>query len=748
VDVHSLEYRDRAAAILKDTPGVRDAVTGATLHFDGNRSRAYDRIDADAWRTWAAGIKGHTLTHLDRYLAQAESSLIANGVQVHWAATAGDALAVLGAIAKDGGVRRVVKGKSMLSEEIGVNRSLEGQGVEVFETDLGEYILQLLDEPPSHILGPAIHRSLDDIRALFHQRFGTPADASPEALAARARTRLREAFLTADMGITGGNFVAADTGTIALIENEGNIRLSTSIPRIHVALVGVEKLVPRWSDLAYMLQLTARAATGQPIGTFVSLIQGPRASGDDAGQPFTGERDGPEAVHVIFIDNGRSRVLADPVVWEALRCVRCGACLNACPVYRQTGGHAYGWVYSGPIGAILAPGLLGLEKTHPLPFASSLCGACAEVCPVRIDIPALLLEWRRRAVAAGLTDASEARAMKGFAAVATRPAAFRAAGAALRGMPGRVRDSLPVLSDWNASHAGIRPASPGFRSLWKRERGREAERFPVEPDENRDDTARSVDDAHTADQEAARESSAGSAGQPGAPAARRAFASGSLGPSRSALPESAANDVVRFVAEALAGRTRIAHPGPLEVSPDRSTDGPGTTDGATQGPEDGGAHTPVDRFVERFRQNGGEVVRFASAGQASAWAGRLGAEFDSCDVGLLVPEHLSPLVAGMPAAPPAEAAVGVSAAIAAAADTGTILLDSRDGRATQLLPPVHVVWIRESTIHDRLADALAAVERLPAAIGLHSGPSRSADIGRVLVTGVHGPGRVIAAVVG
>lgn len=746
MDVHSLEYRERAAAILKDTPGVRNAVTGATLHFDGNRARAYGQVDADAWRTWAAAIKSHTLTHLERYLAQAETSLRANGVRVHWAATAAEALDILSGIASDGAVRRVVKGKSMLSEELGVNQRLEEQGVEVFETDLGEYILQLLDEPPSHILGPAIHRSLEDVRALFHERFDTRLDATPEELAARARARLRDAFLTADMGITGGNFVAADTGTIALIENEGNIRLSTSIPRIHVALVGIEKLVARWSDLAYMLQLAARAATGQPIGTFVSLIQGPRASEANLDSPFAGERDGPEAVHVIFVDNGRSRVLADPVVWEALRCVRCGACLNACPVYRQTGGHAYGWVYSGPIGAILAPGLLGLERTHPLPFASSLCGACAEVCPVRIDIPALLLEWRRRAVAAGLTDGSESRALKWFATTATHPAAFRAAGSAFRALPARVRDALPVLGNWASGHAGIRPAG-GFRSLWKRERSRVVQPFPAELDEERTDgsaqhAGRDVDAGST---ERAETPDAGSAS--GAQATRRAFASGSLGPSRSAPSDTPTNAVVKAVAEALAGRTRIAHPGPLHAIPvSKETTGPAAEEPTD--PDAGATESPADRFAERFRLNGGEVLRFASAGQASAWAGRLGAEFASCDVGLLVPEHLSPLAGGIAPAPPAEAAVGISSAISAAADTGTILLDSRDGRATQLLPPVHIIWIRESTIHDRLADALAGFERLPAAVGLHSGPSRSADIGRVLVTGVHGPGRVIAAIVG
>jgi L-lactate dehydrogenase complex protein LldF len=734
LDRDSLEYRARAAAILRDSPGVRDSVTGATLHFERNRERSWSEIDAGEWRSWAAAVKSHALTNLDRYLGQAASTLTANGVHVHWATSAEDACNAVTSIAHAAGVRRVVKGKSMLSEELGINGRLASEGMDVLETDLGEYILQLLGEHPSHILGPAIHRSLDDIRALFHERFDSPPDAPPERLAALARERLREAFLGADMGITGGNFVAADSGTIALIENEGNIRLSTSLPRVHVALVGIEKVVARWSDLAHLLQLTARTATGQRIGTFVSLIQGPRSCvepGDGSRRGGWRESDGPDTVHVIFVDNGRSRVLADPVMWEALRCVRCGACLNACPVYRQTGGHAYGWVYSGPIGAVLAPGLLGLEKAHALPFASSLCGACGDVCPVRIDLPALLLEWRRRAVEQGYATPGESRAMRAFASLATRPSAFRAAGAAFRASPAAVRNALPVIRDWTASHEAIRPERRGFATLWKRERKRRGETFAqerpaVEEGPVEADGAIPVrpDGTHSSPVETAQDE---------VPAgARRAFASGSLRPaSRTDANQHADNPVLVAVGEALAGRTRIAHPGALSVAAPASD-----------------AREPVQLFIEHFTQNGGEVVRFGSAAEASAWAGALAARFGSCDVGVFVPEHLSPSTAGLRAAPAAEAALGVSAAMAAAADTGTILLDSRDGRATQLLPPTHLIWIRESAIHDTLASALAvAGERLPAAIGLHSGPSRSADIGRVLVTGVHGPGHVIAAIV-
>ncbi|NNF14925.1 MAG: lactate utilization protein [Gemmatimonadetes bacterium] len=452
-------YRAAAAETIRHHPAVRDAVGSATRTFDASRQAAYAAIDSDAWRDWARDVKTHALGRLDEYLLQAERALESNGAVVHWAETAGDALAVLDELVERHGIETAVKGKSMLSEELQVNRHLEGLGVRPVETDLGEYIIQLLGEPPSHIVGPAIHKSLDDCRELFHRRLGTPLDADPDRLAGAARDALRQEFLAADLGISGGNFLAADTGTVALIENEGNIRLSTSLPRVHVAFVGIEKVVPRFGDLAGFLQLTARAATGQPIGNFVSLIQGPRR--DD-------ETDGPDEVHVVLVDNGRTRLFDDDEAWEALRCVRCGACLNICPVYRQTGGHAYGWTYSGPIGAILAPGLLGLEEGITLPHASSLCGACADVCPVRIPIPELLLHWREKGVEAGLDPRAERMGSSAYAAAARRPRLFGVAAEALRRTPwAAIGTSLPILSGWMQERAAPRPSPKSFRTLWK-----------------------------------------------------------------------------------------------------------------------------------------------------------------------------------------------------------------------------------------------------------------------------------------
>ena len=330
-------------------------------------------------------IKEHTLNNLHHYLEMLESKVVENGGNVHFADTATDASNYILNLAKARGVKTVVKSKSMLSEEMSLNQRLEDEGIEPVETDLGEYIVQLAEETPYHIIAPAIHKSSEEVAELFSEKIGTDSGLDIEDLTEVARKQLRQKFIEADMGITGGNFLVADTGTLTLVTNEGNGRMCTSLPKIHVAVVGMEKVIPSMADLGLFLRLLIRSATGQWMSSYVTTTSGPKKEGDI---------DGPEEFHLVIVDNGRSDILANKELREALYCLRCGACLNACPVYRKVGGHSYGWVYPGPIGAVVTPMLTGLSKGKDLPFASSLCGACKEACPVKIDIPRMLLYMR------------------------------------------------------------------------------------------------------------------------------------------------------------------------------------------------------------------------------------------------------------------------------------------------------------------------------------------------------------------
>lgn len=460
-------FKENAKSALTD-PQLQLALKRATASFVAKRQAAVSALaDFEALRDYCAAVKAHTLEHLDHYLEQLIAGVEARGGTVHLAADAAEATAIVIGLARAHGVKTAVKAKSMISEELGLNGALEAAGITPIETDLGEYILQLDDDVPSHIIGPAIHKTREQITRLFHEKLGTPIDATIPELTAAARAVLRERFLRADMGISGVNFAVAETGTIVLVENEGNIRLTTSLPRLHLAVMGLEKVIPRLCDLPAFLSLLPRSATGQKASSYVSLISGARRAG---------EPDGPEAFHLLIVDNGRSAILADPKLRDALRCIRCGACLNSCPVYQQVGGHAYGWVYSGPIGAILDPGLLGLEAARQLPQASSLCGACGEVCPVKIPIPELLIEHRRRGVERGLVPAAERAAMGAFAFLASHPGLWdrgsRLArlGSRLFSKEGYLQgDWLPVLKEWLRERDLAQPARISFRERWRRE---------------------------------------------------------------------------------------------------------------------------------------------------------------------------------------------------------------------------------------------------------------------------------------
>lgn len=364
------------------------AVQQATRRFvNGRAERVAELPQWEQLRQMGSDIRQHTLENLDIYLEQLEKAVQAAGGHVHWASTAEDACRIVLQIAQEHQVTTAVKSKSMATEEIGLNHVLEAAGIQTLETDLGEYIIQLAGTGPSHIIVPAVHLKKEEIAALFSDKLGIEAPSDPVQLTRIAREKLRVKFLNAGMGISGGNFLIAETGTLVMVTNEGNGRMCTTLPDLHVAVVGIDKVVPDWESLTVLLKLLARSATGQKISTYTQFITGPRQVDGEFG---------PKEFHLVLLDNGRSRVLQDPVGRQVFKCIRCGACANVCPVYKNVGGFAYGWFISGPIGAILSPQMLGTQAARELPFASTLCGACAEVCPVKIPIPEILRHLRRR----------------------------------------------------------------------------------------------------------------------------------------------------------------------------------------------------------------------------------------------------------------------------------------------------------------------------------------------------------------
>jgi L-lactate dehydrogenase complex protein LldF len=458
----SVHFSDRARAAIAD-PQLRIALDRTTAQFGLRRSAALASLDdVEAVRDRARHAKMELLRHLGDALRAFEQRLTENGVTVHWAETGADANRIVVDIASKAGVRRVAKGKSMVSEETHLNDALEQAGLSVIETDLGEYIVQLGNDRPSHIIAPIIHLTRQDVGRVMADRLNVAYTDEPKVLAATARARLRQEFLRADMGLSGANFGVAETGTICLVTNEGNGRMISTLPRVHVVFMGIEKLVATMADLDRCLKVLARSATGQKITVYTTLVNGPR-------RPH--EADGPDELHVVLLDNGRTRILAGETA-EILGCIRCGACLNACPVYRTIGGHAYGDTYSGPVGAIVTPGLRGIDGWRELPHASSLCGACREVCPVRLDIPRMLLALRR----AGSDEPrprSLGPAIKMFAWVASRPAVYRSAARIARwslacmARNGWVTRLPGFAGGWTRYRDFKAPAGPSFQELWR-----------------------------------------------------------------------------------------------------------------------------------------------------------------------------------------------------------------------------------------------------------------------------------------
>ena len=451
---------DRKAVARAFAHPAAAAVLSSTLErsVEGAR-RARTQIEWESLRSAAHDVKAYAIENLDRLLTQFETQFTARGGAVLWAPTADDAVAHFLDICKRHGATSVVKGKSMVSEELGINEHLARAGIDAVETDLGEYIVQLAGQRPSHIIGPALHLSRQDVGRLFADKLGIEYTDDPEKLMSAARTRLRERYLQAQVGMTGVNFAVAETGTVVVIENEGNGGLSSAVPPVHVFLMGIEKVIPRLADVPLFVQILARSATGQKISTYTHHFLGAEAG---------------KTVYCIIVDLNRTKLLTDPKTRQSLYCIRCGACLNVCPIYRRAGGFAYGGTYAGPIGAVITPQLIGIDHAAELPFVSTLCGACKDECPVKIDLPHQLVYLRHRAVEHGYSRTSMtsrgiaawARAMRDLASYRRSVRWLRRAAALGR----RIGWYPGVLGAWTKTRTLPRPPKESFKEWWERTR--------------------------------------------------------------------------------------------------------------------------------------------------------------------------------------------------------------------------------------------------------------------------------------
>ena len=469
----SVEFDHKIHDTLSD-PRLQLAIYTATGRLKDSRTNnvALNVLpDYQDLRTQANALKKHTIENLDYYLEQFERNVEARGGKVIWCKDATEVSDFVLGLAKERHARLIVKSKSMTTEEIDLNERLEHHGLESVETDLGEYILQLAHERPYHIVAPALHKTRYDVAEIFTKTLHVPEETVPEKQTAIARAVLRDKFLAADIGISGANFLIADSGAICLVENEGNARLTTTAPKIHIAIAGLEKLIPRAQDLAVFLKLLARSATGQPLSVYTSFLSGAR-------RPQDGEIDGPDEFYVVLLDNGRTKLLPDRSRRQSLYCIRCGACLNTCPVYRKIGGHSFPWVYSGPIGAIITPQFMGVAHEPGHPFASSLCGACGEVCPVKIDIPKILLDLRSEVKKSETRENQnrwERLAFRAFAWLATHPKIYAMAGhlaaAAAPSTDGAWIRQMPIslgpVKAWLSARDLPPPPPKSFRDLWR-----------------------------------------------------------------------------------------------------------------------------------------------------------------------------------------------------------------------------------------------------------------------------------------
>ncbi|OGA46213.1 MAG: iron-sulfur cluster-binding protein [Betaproteobacteria bacterium RIFCSPLOWO2_12_FULL_62_58] len=466
MQVTSMHFKARAGGKLADA-NLQGALRKLQSNFVKGRAERVAELDNfEVIRDAAAAIRDRALDHLDVYLDEFERNATARGTVVHWAETTQEVNRIVCELAAKYNVRKAVKSKSMVSEECALNDALEAAGIEVVETDLGEYILQLAKEPPSHIVAPVVHKTRGEVSDLFEEKHHLPRKTDIAALTREAREMLRGHFLTADMGISGANFVVAETGSTLIVTNEGNGRMVTTLPRVHVAITGIEKVVPTLEDVTTLLRLLPRHGTGQTITNYISVTTGVKSAG---------ELDGPEHFHVILVDAGRTRLIGSDLQ-PMLRCIRCGACMNHCPVYQSVGGHAYGWVYPGPMGSVLTPMYVGLENALDLPNASTLCNQCGVVCPVKIPLPDLMRKLRERQFERGLKPWSERLGLRLWGWVAQRPGLYAMmvkVGARLlarMGGAGKLIHNLPFSGGWTGGRDLPAPEGKTFREMYRQHR--------------------------------------------------------------------------------------------------------------------------------------------------------------------------------------------------------------------------------------------------------------------------------------
>ncbi|RDE22816.1 iron-sulfur cluster-binding protein [Motiliproteus coralliicola] len=467
MEIKTPEFKASSRIALEDV-SLQKALGNLRDGFPQKRAAAVARMpEFETLRDQARDLKNHTIEHLDYYLEQFETNVTKHGGQVHWARDGQQAREAILKICQSADAKTVTKGKSMVSEEIALNDYLEENGVQPVETDLGEYILQLREDHPSHIIAPAIHLNLDDVSDIFSKKHGTERTDDPAALMQEAREMLRKQFVGADVGITGANFCVAETGSTIIVTNEGNGDLTQTLPKVHVVITTIDKVVPTLEDMTLYLRLLARSATGQEFTVYNTLSTGPRREED---------QDGPDEFHVVLLDNGRSEMVGTDFQ-DMLRCIRCSACMNHCPVYGSVGGHAYGWVYPGPMGSVLTPKLIGIDKAGHLPNASTFCGTCESVCPVRIPLPKMMRHWREREFEKHLSPTGFRFGLGVWSQFARRPKLYRWLAKlsslslkTLSGKKGRLK-SLPLKNGWTAWRDLPAPQGGTFMDQWKKEQG-------------------------------------------------------------------------------------------------------------------------------------------------------------------------------------------------------------------------------------------------------------------------------------